>query len=168
MFKVKCKFISSDRGIFVNIVKSMLLATFVGSFGHQAAAGIEYSPVLPQFGGNNGQALAVLQYDSKLQSAADAKIAAAASALEKALEPDIPALTATDRLILSIQSALQVRLANSYANQIFDTVDTAVPVTITLDATTITYDRTDGYLTIDIIDDFGALTEFGIDLDTSR
>jgi hypothetical protein len=146
----------------------MLWATCAVSFWHQAAAEMEYNPVLPQFGGNNGQALTVLQYDSQLQSAADAKIAAAAAALEKALEPDMPALTATDRLILSIQSALQVRLANSYANQIFDTVDTAVPVTITLDATTITYARTDGYLTIDIIDDYGALTKFGIDLGTSQ
>jgi hypothetical protein len=67
-------------------------------------------------------------------------------------------------LISSLEAALQVRLANTYANQIFTNIDTEVPVSIELGETTITYSRTDGFLTIDIIDDVGATTQFGIEL----
>jgi hypothetical protein len=142
----------------------MLWATCAVSFWHQAAAEMEYNPVLPQFGGANGQALTVLQFNLQLQSAADAKERAAALDLARAMEPAKPPVTATDRLILSIEAALQVRLANNYAEQIFGDFDTEVPVSIELGDTVITYARTDGYLTIDIIDDFGASTQFGIDL----
>lgn len=142
----------------------LVLATFTGSFGHQATAEMSYSPVLPQFGGTNGQALTVLRFDLQLQSAADAKKKADALALEKAMAPARAVTTSTDRLISSLEAALQVRLANSYADQIFNTADTDVPVSIQIGDTTITYSRIDGYLTIDIIDDAGAATQFGIDL----
>jgi hypothetical protein len=120
--------------------------------------------VLPQFGGTNGQALTVLQFDLQLQSAADAEKKAAALALESAMAPATSPTTATDKLISSLEAALQVRLAYAYADQIFTNIDTAAPVSIELGETTITYSRTDGYLTIDIIDDVGATTQFGIDL----
>jgi hypothetical protein len=166
MFRVKVKDTASSKGIFVNIATAMLWAIIVGSFGNQAAAEIAYSPVLPQFGGTNGQALAVLQYDLQLQSAADAKKTAAALALKKAMEPPKPPVTATDRLISSIEAALQVRLANNYAEEIFGEGNTVGEngVDITLGGTVINYKRVDGYLTINIEDDFGAMTSFGIDL----
>lgn len=166
MFRVKSKHRSSNKNRLLNLVVAMLLATFVGSFGHQTAAEIAYSPVLPQFGGTNGQALAVLQYDLQLQSAADAKKTAAALALKKAMEPPKPPVTATDRLISSIEAALQVRLANNYAEEIFGEGNTVGEngVDITLGGTVINYKRVDGYLTINIEDDFGAMTSFGIDL----
>jgi hypothetical protein len=142
----------------------LLLATFAGSFGQMTAAEMSYSPVLPQFGGTNGQALTVLQFDRSLQSAADAEKQAAALALERAMAPASSPTTATDKLISAIEAAMQVRLANQYANQIFTNIDTEVPVSIELGETTITYSRTDGFLTIDIIDDVGATTQFGIEL----
>ena len=80
------------------------------------------------------------------------------------MAPVTPPPTSTDKLISSIEAALQARLAFSYADQIFTNIDTAVPVSIELGETTITYSRTDGFLTIDIIDDVGAATQFGIDL----
>jgi hypothetical protein len=99
-----------------------------------------------------------------LQSAADAEKKAAALALEKAMAPARSPTTATEKLISALEAALQVRLANEYANQIFTDIDTEVPVAIELGETTITYSRTDGFLTIDIIDDVGATTQFGIEL----
>jgi hypothetical protein len=143
---------------------SLLLATFAGSFGQMADAEMSYKPVLPQFGGTNGQALTVLQFDRSLQSAADAERRAAALALERAMAPARSPTTSTDKLISAIEAALQVRLANEYANQIFTNIDTEVPVSIELGETTITYSRTDGFLTIDIIDDVGVTTQFGIKL----
>jgi len=125
---------------------------------------MSYSPVLPQFGGNNGQALTVLQFDLQLQNAADAKKKAAALVLERAMAPAKSPTTATDKLISSLEAALQVRLAHAYADQIFTNIDMATPVSIVLGETTITYSRTDGFLTINIIDDVGATTQFGIDL----
>jgi hypothetical protein len=145
-------------------LKFFILVTFMGPLGHQASAEMSYSPVLPQFGGTNGQALTVLQFDLQLQSAADAEEEAAALALERAMAPATPPRTSTDKLISSIEAALQARLAFSYADQIFTNIDTAAPVSIELGETTITYSRTDGFLTIDIIDDVGAATQFGIDL----
>ncbi|MGO4917809.1 curli assembly protein CsgF [Pseudogemmobacter sp. W21_MBD1_M6] len=146
------------------VIIFLVMATFAELFGHPAAAEMSYSPVLPQFGGTNGQALTVLQFDLQLQSAADAKKEADALALENAMAPPKAVTTSTDRLISSLEAALQVRLAHSYADQIFNTVDTDVPVSIQIGDTTITYSRIDGYLTIDIIDDSGAATQFGIDL----
>jgi hypothetical protein len=142
----------------------LLLAAFAGSFGQMTAAEMSYSPVLPQFGGTNGQALTVLQFDRSLQSAADAEKQAAALALERAMAPASSPATATDKLISAIEAAMQVRLANQYANQIFTNIDTDEPVSIELGETTITYSREDGYLTIEIIDDVGATTQFGIEL----
>jgi hypothetical protein len=142
----------------------LLLAAFAGSFGQMTAAEMSYSPVLPQFGGINGQALTVLQFDRSLQSAADAEKQAAALALERAMAPASSPATATDKLISAIEAAMQVRLANQYANQIFTNIDTDEPVSIELGETTITYSREDGYLTIEIIDDVGATTQFGIEL----
>jgi hypothetical protein len=129
-----------------------------------ADAEMSYKPVLPQFGGTNGQALTVLQFDRSLQSAADAERRAAALALERAMAPARSPTTATEKLISAIEAAMQVRLANEYANQIFNNIDTEVPVSIELGETTITYSRTDGFLTIDIVDDVGATTQFGIKL----
>ena len=129
-----------------------------------ADAEMSYRPVLPQFGGTNGQALTVLQFDRALQSAADAEKHSAALALERAMAPATSPTTATDKLISALEVALQVRLANEYANQIFTNIDTEVPVSIELGETTITYSRTDGFLTIDIIDDVGATTQFGVEL----
>jgi hypothetical protein len=142
----------------------LLLAAFAGSFGQMTAAEMSYSPVLPQFGGTNGQALTVLQFDRSLQSAADAEKRTAALALERAMAPASSPTTATDKLISAIEAAMQVRLANQYANQIFTNIDTDEPVSIELGETTITYSREDGYLTIEIIDDVGATTQFGIEL----
>jgi hypothetical protein len=70
--------------------------------------------------------------------------------------------TATEKLISAIEAAMQVRLANEYENQIFNNIDTEVPVSIELGETTITYSRTDGFLTIVIVDDVGVTTQFGI------
>jgi hypothetical protein len=125
---------------------------------------MSYSPVLPQFGGTNGQALTVLQFDRSLQSAADAEKRTAALALERAMAPASSPTTATDKLISAIEAAMQVRLANQYANQIFQNIDTEAPVSIELGETTITYSREDGFLTIEIIDGVGLTTEFGIEL----
>jgi hypothetical protein len=164
--RVRGENISSKRSLSVNILKPILCAACSVSFWHQAAAEIAYSPVLPQFGGTNGQALTILQYDLQLQSADDAKKKAAALALQKAMEPPKPPVTATDRLISSIEAALQVRLANNYAEEIFGEGNTVGDdgVDITLGETIINYRRVDGYLTIKITDDFGAQTSFGIDL----
>jgi hypothetical protein len=87
-------------------------------------------------------------------------------ALQKAMEPPRPPVTATDRLISSIEAALQVRLANNYAEEIFGEGNTVGDdgVDITLGETIINYRRVDGYLTIKITDDFGAQTSFGINL----
>jgi hypothetical protein len=167
MSRVKSKHRSSNKNRLLNIVVAMLLATFVGSFGHQTAAEIAYSPVLPQFGGTNGQALTVLQYDLQLKSAADAKKKAEALALAKAMEPVKPPVTSTDRLISSIEAALQVRLANNYAEIIFATGDTPNGldgVDIPIGDTTINYRRVDGELNIVIKDDMDVETTFTIDL----
>jgi hypothetical protein len=142
----------------------MVMATFSGSFANEAAAEMSYSPVLPQFGGSNGQALTILQFDLQLQNADEAKKRAEALALERAMAPPKSLPTATDKLISSLEAALQARLAYAYADQIFTNIDTEVPVSINLGETTIIYSRINGYLTIDIIDDFGISTQFGIDL----
>lgn len=144
-----------------------------------AQAELRYTPVLPQFGGSNGQALSILQYEASLKAAAIATAkaeqaaferalaasAAAAAAAEAIANGEVPASTtptATDRLIAALSSAIQVRLANSYADQIFDSFDTSGPQTIVLDGTEIIYARTDGVLTITIVDDANVETRFEV------
>lgn len=138
----------------------------VAVYASSASAELSYGPVLPQFGGTNGQALGVLQYEAQLEASAASKAKADQAAVDRELALSLKKdPTATDRLISSLTSALQVRLANSYADQIFATNDTNQPVSIKLDGTDITYSRVNGLLTVSIEDGVNATTVFELQLD---
>tara|TARA_B110000305_G_scaffold141665_1_gene157790 strand:- start:3338 stop:3835 length:498 start_codon:yes stop_codon:yes gene_type:complete len=160
------------------VMKKYLISAVLCLFSSQGSAGMTYSPVLPQFGGSNGQALGTLQYEASLKAAVIAKVKAEAAAIQAAIDAEARSVTSaavaaeklanvpssTDRLIAALGSAIQSRLANSYADMIFAPTDTATPQTIKLDDTNIVYSRTAGVLKIDITDDSGQTTSFELEI----
>ena len=163
----------------MNIITSkFLMPAILCLLASGGSAGMTYSPVLPQFGGTNGQAMGMLQYEVSLKAAAEAKTKAAAAAIQAAIDGEArrvasaaeaaaklaAAPTSTDRLIAALSSAIQTRLANSYADIIFATSDTSGAQTIQLEDTSIVYSRTGGVLTLGITDDAGQTTSFTLDI----
>lgn len=80
------------------------------------ATELGYQPVLPQFGGQNGQSLGVLQFEKQMYDSVVSKRIAAQREIDR-LENQI-VTTPGDALIASLTRTLQSRIANSLATDI--------------------------------------------------
>jgi hypothetical protein len=130
---------------------SLASVLFVNALCSAAVAEVSYSPVLPQFGGSNGQALVYLQYEKQLSDAREAK----AQAVERAiLQQGVQASrssTAASRLIDALTSQLQYRLALGFTDEI---LNGATSNRFDIGGTLLEYTRIDGMLTV-IITELG-------------
>lgn len=113
-----------------------------------------YSPSLPQFGGMNGQALSVLQFEQQLEDRRDAERAASAREAERALaSASAPARRLTD----TITNYLNVEIARRISSEILD--GDRQSNTIGIDGgVTISYVRDAGNVVVTILDGVGGET----------
>lgn len=115
------------------------------------SAEMTYSPTLPQFGGGNGQALGVVQFEKQQIDARRARAAAALAALER--EANRTVITDADRLIASITNFLNVEIARQFSTEILS--GDAPSGTISVGDVSIGYVRSDGLLSLEIDDGNG-------------
>ena len=124
----------------------------VGVFAAQnVSAEMTYAPRLPQFGGGNGQALGIVQFEKQSADALKAKIEAALAAAER--EANQVVTTDADRLIASITNFLNIEIARRFSTEILD--GSAPSGTITVGNVSIGYVRADGILSLEISDGTG-------------
>ena len=114
-------------------------------------AEVSYSPVLPQFGGNNGQALSYLQFEKQMRDAEIAKAESVERAIQQQGVQASRSSTAASRLIDALTSQLQYRLAVGFTDQI---LTGATSNTFDIGGTLLEYTRIDGMLTV-IITELG-------------
>jgi len=112
-----------------------------------ALAEASFKPILPMFGGQNGQALTVLQFEKGMRDAKQAKIDAAIREQERLDAIAANQKSPADKLIDALTSQLQYRLASQFADEILN--DTTGG-DLTVGTTTISYSQVDGILTITI------------------
>jgi hypothetical protein len=124
----------------------------VGIFVAQhVSAEMTYSPTLPQFGGLNGQALGIVQFEKQQIDARRARIGAALAAAER--EANQTVTTDGDRLIASITNYLNVEIARQFSAEILG--GSAPSGTISVGNVSIGYVRSDGFLSLEIDDGSG-------------
>lgn len=129
----------------------LLMALSLG--GTQARAELMFQPLLPQFGGNNGQAFSVLQYEESQRKAETSAREARERELERQRRTEENASSPTDRLVDTLTNQLQYRLAQGFADEI---LTGATSNTFDLGGTILEYTRVDGILSVTI-------TELGSD-----
>lgn len=117
---------------------------YVGGAAH---AEISFQPTLPQFGGSNGQALTVLQYEKQIEDAKVAKKDALARELERAALAAANASTPSSRLVDTLTNQLQFSLAQGFADEI---LNGALSGVFNLGGTSLAYTRIDGILAVTI------------------
>jgi hypothetical protein len=115
------------------------------------SAEMTYSPTLPQFGGGNGQALGIVQFEKQQIDARAARAASALAALER--EANKTVTTDADRLIASITNFLNVEIARQFSTEILS--GDAPSGTISVGDVSIGYLRSDGFLSLEIDDGNG-------------
>jgi hypothetical protein len=117
-------------------------------------AEMTYSPTLPQFGGGNGQAFELLKFEKQSADAEKARAAAALAAAERAANQTVT--TNADRLVAAITNYLNVEIARRFSIEILD--GDAPTGNFTVGDVTIEYTRSDGILSLVIIDGNGSTT----------
>lgn len=129
-------------------LQGAVLATTIWAFtGATAQAELSFQPILPQFGGNNGQTLTVLQYEKQLADAKKARRDALARELERQALADANASTPASRLVDTLTNQLQFRLAQGFADEI---LNGALSGAFDLGGTLLEYTRIDGVLAVTI------------------
>lgn len=126
----------------------LLAAMTVARLAHSptsAHAELSFQPILPQFGGNNGQSLSVLQYEKQLEDAEKSKKEARARELERLARAKANASTPASRLVDTLTNQLQFRLAQGFADEI---LTGGVSGTFDLGGTLLEYTRIDGILAV--------------------
>jgi hypothetical protein len=118
------------------------------------SAEMTYSPTLPQFGGGNGQALGIVQFEKQQIDARAARAASALAALER--EANRTVTTDADRLISTITNFLNVEIARQFSTEILS--GDAPSGTISVGDVSIGYLRSDGFLSLEINDGNGITT----------
>lgn len=130
----------------------LYVATTVGIlFSHPLNAEMIYAPTLPQFGGGNGQALGIVQFEKQQIDARVSRTAAALAAAER--EANKTVTTDADRLIASITNFLNVEIARQFSTEILS--GSAPSGTISVGDVSIGYVRSDGLLSLEIDDGNG-------------
>lgn len=117
-------------------------------------AEMTYSPTLPQFGGGNGQAFELFKFEKQSADAEKAQAAAALAAAERAANQTVT--TNADRLVAAITNYLNVEIARRFSTEILD--GDAPTGNFTVGDVTIEYIRSDGILSLVIIDGNGSTT----------
>lgn len=127
-----------------------------------AQAGMQYNPVLPQFGGLNGQALQILQFEKGLADARKAREDAArrsAAATVARTEK-----SAADRLLDTITNTLRYQISQNITDEILDGAQLANTFNLG-DGLSIAYVRDAGRVELVITDAIaGETTEITIPL----
>ena len=123
----------------------------VSIMAQNASAEMTYSPTLPQFGGGNGQALGIAQFEKQQIDSRKAKAASILAALER--EANRTVTTDADRLIASITNFLNVEIARQFSSEILS--GNAPTGNIAVGNVSIGYVRSDGYLVLEIDDGNG-------------
>jgi hypothetical protein len=144
---------SASKQINLQTVRSrgqvlLFAAMSVASLVHGPApadAELSFQPVLPQFGGNNGQSLSVLQYERQLKDAEKAEKEARARELERLARAKENASTPASRLVDTLTNQLQFQLAQGFADEI---LNGGVSGTFDLGGTLLEYTRIDGILAV--------------------
>jgi hypothetical protein len=113
-----------------------------------ANAEMTYAPSLPQFGGNNFQALEILKFEKAGSDAEKARIAAALAAADRAANATVT--TNADRLVAAISNYLNVEIARRFSLEILD--GTQPSGNFKVGDVTIGYTRSDGILSLVISD----------------
>ena len=134
----------------LKIVRSSCLLTGIFIAQHVSAE-MTYSPTLPQFGGGNGQALGVVQFEKQQIDSRRAKRVAALAAVER--EANRTVTTNGDRLIASITNFLNIEIARRFSNEILSGEEPSG--TISVGNVSIGYVRSDGFLSLEIDDGNG-------------
>ena len=119
-----------------------------------ANAEMTYKPMLPQFGGNNLQALDILKFEKAGSDAEKARIAAALAAADRAANATVT--TNADRLVAAISNYLNVEIARRFSLEILD--GTEPSGNFKVGGVTIGYTRSDGILSLVISDVNGSTT----------
>ena len=127
---------------------------FAGATAQVHAMQMVYSPTLPQFGGLNGQALSVLQYEQQLEDQRDAEREAAARAVQRELDG---ASSATRRLTDTITNYLNIEIARRISDEILGGESSSGAFLIG-GGVTVSYSRDGGKLAVTIIDSNGETT----------
>ena len=146
--------------IMQTIFQQKYSATFIGAavvsilFSQHVTAEMTYSATLPQFGGGNGQALGVVQFEKQQIDSRRARAASALAALER--EANRTVTTDADRLIATITNFLNVEIARQFSNEILS--GDAPRGTISVGNVSIGYIRSDGLLSLKIDDGNGITT----------
>jgi hypothetical protein len=118
------------------------------------SAEMTYSPTLPQFGGGNGQALGIVQFEKQQIDARAARAASALAALER--EANETVTTDADRLIASITRFLNVEISRQFSEEVL--YGDAPRGTISVGNVSVGYVRSDGFLNLEIDDGNGITT----------
>lgn len=117
--------------------------------GSSFAEQLDYNPALPQFGGTNIQALAVLQMEKQISDSRAAKEEALQKELDR-LEAN-PQKSASELLVASLTRTLNSQIARRISDDILD--GTATEDTFLLGDVTIAYVRdADGGIVVTITD----------------
>lgn len=110
-----------------------------------------FSLTLPQFGGGNGQALSVVQFEMQQIDSRRARAVVALSVLEREANPTV--MRDADRLIATITNFLNVEIARRFSTEILN--GNAPSGTISVCNVSIEYVRSDGFLSLEIDDGIG-------------
>ncbi|AUJ63284.1 hypothetical protein B9057_02610 [Aestuarium zhoushanense] len=124
-----------------------IIALVLSVSGAPGWAELSYTPVLPQFGGTNGQALTYLQFEKQMQDAELARIAAEEAAIQRELDAIENQVTAADRLVTSITNVLNVRLSQIAVDSILERESGDIPLSADL---SLQWVRVDGNLQLTI------------------
>ena len=116
------------------------------------AVELQYKPNLPQFGGLNGQALTILQFEKQITDSRIAKEEAAKREADRLANQKDP--TPTELLVASLTRSLNSQIANRITEDILNGISTQD--TFYLGDVTIGYVRADdGTVTVTITDTNG-------------
>ena len=141
--------INKSKSASVCVLPMIILLSQSGS------AELSYSPLLPQFGGSNFQALSVMQFEKGMVDSKRAKEEAARREVERELERVANRKTPADRLVESLTSVLQVRLSQGFVDQILTGSSVG---DFNVGDIKIGYSRKDGLLSLTITDEAGVPT----------
>lgn len=134
-------------------------AILVSLGAYAGAQEMRYTPNLPQFGGLNGQALTLLQFEKQLEDQRDARREAEEREQER---QESATNTAARRLVDTITNFINVEIARQFSNEILR--GEAGEGTLFVDGAQIRYTRTDDFLNIVIADGLGGETEVRVPL----
>ena len=131
----------------------------IGATTQAHSTGMVYSPTLPQFGGLNGQALTLLQFEKQLEDQRDARRAAALREQQRA---ESATSSSARRLVDTISNFINVEIARQFSNEILS--GESGEGTLFVDGAEIRYSRSEDFLNVVVTDGLGGETEVRVPL----